>query len=98
MRLTLAERRQLQNFEMYMRKATDGRRLFCTEAGRLGLGPRSVGVDAQCTGEIWILEGTRVPFILRWDKENQYRIIGEAYVHGVMYGEETGETKEIRLV
>jgi hypothetical protein len=40
----------------------------------------------------------RVPFILRWDKENQYRIIGEAYVHGVMYGEETGETKEIRLV
>ncbi|ERF68156.1 hypothetical protein EPUS_09514 [Endocarpon pusillum Z07020] len=98
LRLTQLERRQLRNFEKCMQEATEGRRLFCTEAGRFGLGPKPTGQDSQCTDQIWILNGAKVPFVLRWERENRYKIVGEAYVHGVMYGEETNTLQEIRLV
>lgn len=90
-RLTRLERRQLRNFEKHMRNVTDGRHLFSTHGGLLGLGPKSTSGDAVCPDEIWILKGARVPFILRPVDEasgiRRYRIVGEAYVHGVMYGE-----------
>lgn len=98
LRLTPLQRRQLRMFEKKMRRATDGRRLFCTEEGRLGLGPKPVGQEAGCTDEVWILHGAKVPFILRREEGDRYRIVGETYVHGIMYGEETGDAEEIRLV
>lgn len=88
-RLTPVNRRKLRNFEKMMKKASEGRKLFLTESDLFGLGPKSVGQDAQCEDEIWVLAGARVPFILRWVKGRQYRIVGEAYVHGAMYGEMT---------
>jgi hypothetical protein len=36
---------------------------------------------------IVILLGSDVPFILRYVDNDQYRLVGEAYVHGVMQGE-----------
>ena len=39
---------------------------------------------------MWILSGGRVPFVLRQadvNDESRYELVGEAYVHGVMYGE-----------
>lgn len=86
-RLTPLDRRKLRSFESLMNKACEGRKLFLTESGLFGLGPKSVGRDAQCQDEIWILAGARVPLILRQEKGGQYRILGEAYVHGEMYGE-----------
>lgn len=87
-RLTQLGRRQLRNFEKFMRNATEGRQLFCTDKGLLGLGPKSTSKDKNRTDEIWILRGARVPFILRAEGGNRYKIVGEAYVHGIMYGEE----------
>ncbi|KAG4433505.1 hypothetical protein IFR05_011014 [Cadophora sp. M221] len=106
LRLTPLQRRQLRMFEKKMRRATDGRRLFCTEEGRFGLGPKSVGQNEGFTDEIWILKGAKVPFILRREEGDKYRIVGEAYVHGIMYGEklrddnweEIGYAHEIRLL
>lgn len=49
---------------------------------------KSTGREASCTDEVWILKGAKVPFLLRRERENRYRIIGEAYVHGIMYGEQ----------
>ncbi|KAK5661799.1 hypothetical protein OQA88_9901 [Cercophora sp. LCS_1] len=61
------------------------RRAFLTSDMRLGLGHDSVEVG----DEIWLLEGGRTPFILRKSSPStrSYRIIGEAYIHEIMYGE-----------
>ncbi|KAF4436703.1 heterokaryon incompatibility (het-6OR allele) [Fusarium acutatum] len=85
-RLTPLGRRKLRNFEKHMRNATQGRKLFVTKSGLLGLGPKTLG---QCSSkdEVWILMGARVPFILHHIEGSKYRVVGEAYVHGVMYGE-----------
>jgi len=38
--------------------------------------------------EVWLLEGGMTPFILRRRPGSEcYRMIGEAYVHGIMHGE-----------
>ncbi|RSL55851.1 hypothetical protein CEP53_006965 [Fusarium sp. AF-6] len=84
---TPLERRKLRNFEGKMRSATEGRKLFMTESGLFGLGPKSLGQDSSSKDEVWILMGARVPFILHHVEGCKYRIVGEAYVHGIMYGE-----------
>lgn len=38
-------------------------------------------------GKVWILKGSKVPFILRRVDEGRYRV-GEAYVHEITYVEE----------
>ncbi|RSM00426.1 hypothetical protein CEP52_009113 [Fusarium oligoseptatum] len=60
--LTPLERRKLRNFEKNMRSATEGRKLFMTESGLFGLGPKSLGQDPNSKDEVWILMGARVPF------------------------------------
>ena len=42
--------------------------------------------------EVWILENSRVPFILRRAEDDeqgkrQYKVLGEAHVHGIMHCE-----------
>ena len=65
-------------------RACDGRRFFSTNGGRIGLGEP----DTRPGDLICIFYGARTPFILR-RKENDstYMLIGETYVHGIMYGE-----------
>ncbi|KAH7244927.1 heterokaryon incompatibility protein-domain-containing protein [Fusarium solani] len=83
-RLTPLERRKLRNFEKNMRSATEGRKLFMTESGLFGLGPKSLGQDPSSKDEVWILVGARVPFILHHVEGCKYRVVGEAYVHGII--------------
>jgi hypothetical protein len=59
------------------------RSLFIDCNGELGLGPSSI----EIRDEVWILAGVSVPFILRPEGEGQFRLISEAYVHGIMHGE-----------
>jgi hypothetical protein len=59
-----------------------GRKLFSTGNGFLGLGPRVLKEGDVCC----ILFGAPVPFVLR-RVGDQYKLVGEAYVHGVMKGE-----------
>ena len=63
------------------------RRLFTTEEGGLGLGPSGITWD----DEVWVIRGARVPFVLRrrvgGEHSNEYRLLGEAYLHGAMDGE-----------
>jgi hypothetical protein len=66
--------------------ATVGRKLFISkEKGWLGLAP----IDAEVGDRIALLEGGNVPYILRpkLGEENEWEIIGDAYVHGIMDGE-----------
>ena len=58
------------------------RKFFTTTKDLIGLGPRSM-----CTGDIiCIMSGGRVPYVLR-EERNHHRLIGEAYVHGLMEGQ-----------
>jgi hypothetical protein len=59
------------------------RRLFVTPEKWLGSGPELL----EPGDEIWLLKNAAVPFILRPTGDSQYQLVGEAYVHGIMYGE-----------
>lgn len=69
---------------------------FITKEGYIGLGPQDLQVD----NEVFVILGSRVPLILRQEKENQkyepqgfslctvcHSLIGRCYVHGIMDGE-----------
>ena len=60
-----------------------GRKFFSTEGNTLGAGHLSI----QPGDEIWFLHGAYAPVVLRPLAFGNYQFVGEAYVHGVMYGE-----------
>lgn len=62
------------------------RRFFITSKGLLGIGSVVVLPDDL----VVIIEGSRYPFLLRATSNGRYRLIGEAYVRGIMYGEALG--------
>lgn len=97
-----------ETFGNIMRNKDPSRRLFRTKKNFLGSGPEGV----QAGDLVFIIPGASVPYILRstFPKAarlsfirnsnshafNSYRLIGEAYVHGIMHGEAVKE-KEDRL-
>ena len=74
------------------RNAYGWRRLFRTHSGYLGIGPQSL----QIGDVVSIVPGSIVPFLLRKVQDNRYRLVGEAYVHGIMHGEAL-KSKELGL-
>jgi hypothetical protein len=68
-------------------RALPGRVAFVSRKGYWGLGHHEV----QAGDEIWLLDGGRMPFVLRpgaiSTSTSDYRLVGEAYVHGFMNGE-----------
>jgi hypothetical protein len=60
------------------------RRMIRTEQKRyMGL----ASGDVRHGDEVWLLEGSKVPLIIRKRSEGCGRFIGDAYIHGIMYGE-----------
>jgi hypothetical protein len=57
-------------------------RTFFITKGYMGIGPRSV----QSGDSVAIFSGLKLPFIIRPHQES-YRMIGPAYIHGIMHGE-----------
>ncbi|KAH8883066.1 hypothetical protein GQ53DRAFT_664789 [Thozetella sp. PMI_491] len=81
-----AQQRLHVDFDQAFRVACGGRRLFLTKSGYFGVAPESVRMG----DEVYVLAGAAVPFVLRrleGGPDNQRRIVGEAYVYGVMGGE-----------
>ncbi|KAF2647283.1 HET-domain-containing protein [Lophiostoma macrostomum CBS 122681] len=78
----------VDRFLMAAGSACGGRRLFHTSKGYVGIGPVVLqGGDIVC-----ILSRGAMPFVLRRDSHSRrskrrFALIGEAYVHGIMYGE-----------
>lgn len=68
-----------------MSRMMAGRAAFASRKGHWGVGSREV----QIGDEIWLIDGGRTPFVLRpgTSPTNDYRLVGEAYVHGFMNGE-----------
>ncbi|KAL0936051.1 heterokaryon incompatibility protein [Colletotrichum truncatum] len=60
------------------------RRFFVTKDGYWGLGPPLMQPGDVCA----VLMGGDVPFILRpTGEEGKFKLVGQAYIYGVMYGE-----------
>lgn len=70
-------------FEMGMKAACTQRRILVTDTGSLVLGPRT----AESGDELAILAGCEMPVVLRLESEGMHRLIGPAYVSGIMHGE-----------
>ncbi|KAK0712279.1 heterokaryon incompatibility protein-domain-containing protein [Apiosordaria backusii] len=75
-------------------RASYGRAIFRTESQYLGNGPTAAIQGDQ----VWIVAGADAPLILRPDGD-RFKIVGDAYVHGIMFGEglKKGELREIEL-
>lgn len=72
--------------------------LFTTDRGHL----RHAKANVHKDDEIWVLAGASIPIILRPVDEATYRLVRDAYVHGIMYGEgvpdgSSDSTREISL-
>jgi hypothetical protein len=66
---------------------TMGRQFGLTRLGMIGMLP----ISAKVGDSVGFFAGNRVPFVLR-RSERGYKIVGDAYLHGVMNGE--GEKSE----
>jgi hypothetical protein len=66
--------------------AAETRRPFKSDKGHLGVGPEA----AESGDIICIFYGATVPYILRPETSGRYRLLGEAYVDGIMDGELMG--------
>lgn len=72
-----------------------GRRMARTSDGYIGLVPAKTKVG-DC---VWLFKGGSVPFIVR-EENGTMRLIGEAYIHGIMKGEafDEGKCQDIEIV
>ncbi|KAF5676136.1 heterokaryon incompatibility protein (het-6OR allele) [Fusarium heterosporum] len=66
------------------------RRVFSTRGGRMGMG----SCAAEMNDQIVILRGCNTPLILR-EFGDGWKLVGECYTHGVMYGEISTEEHEL---
>ena len=62
-----------------MTKVSNGRALFPTVKGYVGLGL----AEMQTGDKFAILLGSSVPFVIK-EQEDHYTLVGECYVHGLM--------------
>jgi hypothetical protein len=71
------------------------RRPFLSKAGRVGLAPW----NAHSRDQICIFSGGKVPYINRPlnDGSGSFRLVGEAYVYGIMYGEYFVDKPEVKV-
>lgn len=68
----------------YFKEYGTNRRFFTSVGGYFGLGPSCMEQGDVCA----IVFGADVPFILRpTETGGTFRLVGQAYMHGVMYGE-----------
>ncbi|OCK73684.1 HET-domain-containing protein [Lepidopterella palustris CBS 459.81] len=75
-----------RDYEVLFNHVASNRRMFVTEKGFFGIGPPLLTEDDVVT----VLEGVKVPFCLRGVERGEgssFKLVGPAYVQGVMRGE-----------
>jgi len=87
--------RATADFIDVVHNVTRRRRFFSTVGGRIGIGPSST----EPGDEVRVVFFLPTPYLMRLatKKEGRYRLVGETYVHGFMYGEAIEMFKEKRL-
>ncbi|OLN85442.1 Heterokaryon incompatibility protein 6, OR allele 10 [Colletotrichum chlorophyti] len=81
-----------QPWYMFAMKNLHSRRPFLSESGYVGLAP----MHAEYGDKIIIFLGGKTPYIVRELESGVFQVVGEAYVHGVMYGEFMTDSVEVK--
>ncbi|KAH7010715.1 heterokaryon incompatibility protein-domain-containing protein [Macrophomina phaseolina] len=85
---------EYRTWETHVFSMTAGRRFFLSSEGLIGLAPE----NAQKGDQIWVVNGGRMPLILRplsGAQNDRFNLVGDSYVHGIMQGEYCrGESQE----
>ncbi|KAL3419459.1 heterokaryon incompatibility protein [Phlyctema vagabunda] len=72
-----------------------GRRPLCVSGTYLGIGPS----ETELGDSLFVLLGGEVPYIMRRNNEDKkWRLVGEAYVHGIMDGEILEQSQVVETV
>lgn len=74
---------QLTDFRHEVSLIIGARRLITTHGKLIGVAP----LDSHLGDEMCILAGASTPFVLRPLDSGHRRLIGDAYIHGMMHGE-----------
>ena len=79
---------ELYGYRVLLRRTLNDRQFIVTSEGRVGLAP----AIAQRLDRIALFAGSSVPFVVRAAEDSTkehtiYYIIGDCFLHGVMYGE-----------
>lgn len=92
----LREKEDIEIFHQHVLRTTTERQFFVSKKGYIGLAPS----DTQAGDRICVFAGGRMPFIVRNLEEGNnekssdlgahFRLLGDAYVHGLMDGEVVG--------
>ena len=85
--------RVAQEYCTSFRVASADRRLFANDRGYIGLGSPEMQKDDQ----VYILSGGNVPYILRpvpGPRPRTFELVGDCYLHGIMYGEAAGTDED----
>ena len=88
-KLTLANLKVRQPSKVYrlmqiaFKNAIECRKFGVTSNGYMGLFPQTTRVGDQ----ICVISGGYIPFVVRRQSENDFQLVGECYVHGIMNGE-----------
>ncbi|KAI0434038.1 hypothetical protein F5Y09DRAFT_20098 [Xylaria sp. FL1042] len=85
---------QRKGMEESFRIAYFGRRIFPTKRGFFGITSESVRIGDK----VWILAGAGTPFVLRSAGQSKSKIVGAAYVDGLMHGESVVENVMINRI
>jgi hypothetical protein len=81
------------DFLHVLRCMTRRRRFFATAGGRVGIGPS----NTKPKDEIRVVFFCPTPYLMRQASEGRFQLVGEAYVHGLMYGEAIDMFRQKRL-
>jgi hypothetical protein len=71
------------SFAFHVEKALWRRAVFRTRDGRFGLGPRICRLD----DEVWLPMGAEIPLVFRPGSVGMFKVLGQAYLQGMMSGE-----------
>jgi hypothetical protein len=77
------EKQEVHQRQTYIMGASDGRRMIHTRKGYLGLVP----AETRQGDRIGLFVGGKVPLIIRPRDGGTWELIGESYLHGMMFGE-----------
>jgi hypothetical protein len=74
-----------QDLSLQIRRLSQSKTFFCTQGGRIGLGP----ISTQPGDQICIFYKGFTPFIIHPKPElgSKYQFIGDSYTYGLMHGE-----------
>jgi len=89
--LELGRMKEAMTFMLEIDAKMAQRTIFTTRNGQLGTGLR----HTRKGDEVWVLEGGRVPYILR-SKGHQYELVGDAYIYEIINGEAVKNRESVR--